>query len=229
MEDKGYILGLDLGQANDYTAAALVRRLRERGAPDRQYTEWNMVGAGGSRFGTIRTPNTQRSTTWHHHVVHLQRWPTGTAYPAIVRDVAAMMDRPEIRGRTDLVIDRTGVGRAVFDMFEEARLQPHGITITGGETPGYGTVPKKDLVGVLQAGLQGGRIKIAPELPEAALLVGELQNFEVRVSLSTGHASYAADWRSGTHDDLVLALACAVWYGENKREIDPSAYEPLKM
>ncbi len=48
------------------------------------------------------------------------------------------------------------------------------------------------------------------------------------MSLATGHAQYAADWRSGTHDDLVLALACALWYGENRRELDPEAFRPFR-
>ncbi len=59
--------------------------------------------------------------------------------------------------------------------------------------------------------LQSGRLKIAPELPNAAILVQELQSFEVRITPS-GHATYAADWRQGTHDDLVLSLACALWF-----------------
>jgi hypothetical protein len=37
----------------------------------------------------------------------------------------------------------------------------------------------------------------------------------MKVSLDTGHDSYGA-WREGTHDDLVLALACALWCGERQ-------------
>jgi hypothetical protein len=53
------------------------------------------------------------------------------------------------------------------------------------------------------------------KLPEAATLTQELQHFQMKIALDTGHDSYGA-WREGTHDDLVLALACALWCGERK-------------
>jgi hypothetical protein len=153
-----------------------------------------------------------------YHVVHLQRWPLGTPYTAAVGDVQAMLQRPELRGRTQLVIDRTGVGRAVYDLFTAVGVKPIGITITGGESAGAAdgggwNVPKKDLAGVLQATLGTGRLRFAADLPDGEVLRQELQNFEVRVN-PAGHASYAADWRTGTHDDVVLALACALWWAE---------------
>ena len=51
---------------------------------------------------------------------------------------------------------------------------------------------------------------------------------EVRISTS-GHAQYAAEWRTGAHDDLVLALACAVWFGEHgPKPLDASACTPAR-
>ena len=40
--------------------------------------------------------------------------------------------------------------------------------------------------------------------------------FKVTLSAS-GHDSYANDWRENPHDDLVLAVALAVWLGESVR------------
>jgi hypothetical protein len=60
--------------------------------------------------------------------------------------------------------------------------------------------------------LQTGRLKIASALPEAEVLVKELLAFQVKIT-STAHDAYGA-WREGVHDDLVLALALATWYGE---------------
>ena len=45
-------------------------------------------------------------------------------------------------------------------------------------------------------------------------MVEELLSFQVKISVS-GHDTYGA-WREGTHDDLVLATALAVWVGEKK-------------
>jgi hypothetical protein len=69
-------------------------------------------------------------------------------------------------------------------------------------------------VGCLQVLLQTGRLKIASALPEAELLVKELLAFQVKIT-SHAHDSYGA-WREGTHDDLVLALAIATWYGSQQ-------------
>ena len=106
------------------------------------------------------------------------------------------------------------------------RLVP--IMITGGQTVtqteeqvgwvkeiGF-HVPKRDLVGVLAVLFQSQRMRIAQDLPAAQLLVQELLNFRVKISLS-GRDSYGAgeEWRDGAHDDLVLAVALAAWYGEN--------------
>ena len=35
----------------------------------------------------------------------------------------------------------------------------------------------------------------------------------MKINVATGHDSYEA-WREGDHDDLVLSLALAVWYGQ---------------
>jgi hypothetical protein len=78
-------------------------------------------------------------------------------------------------------------------------------------------VPKRDLAGGIQVALQTSRLKIAAGLPDTQVLVQELQNFRVKISLA-GHDSYGAgtgeEWRVGAHDDLVLAVAIALWVGE---------------
>ena len=70
------------------------------------------------------------------------------------------------------------------------------------------------MVGVVQSGLQSGQLKVAADLPEAATLQRELQNFQVKIKLETGNDSYGA-WREGTHDDLVLAVALALWIAQH--------------
>jgi hypothetical protein len=110
------------------------------------------------------------------------------------------------------VIDFTGVGRPVFDMFVYSGISPTGVLITGGtaETRDGATcsVPKLTLVSRLQALLHEGRLKILRELTEAETLVRELQDFRVEFT-AAGHLTFNA--RTGKHDDLVLALAIAVW------------------
>ena len=70
-------------------------------------------------------------------------------------------------------------------------------------------VPKRDLVSVVQVGLQNRTLKIAESLQLAETLSRELQNFTVKIT-DAANDIYGA-WREGTHDDLVLAVALAVW------------------
>jgi hypothetical protein len=143
-------------------------------------------------------------------VGHLERVPLGTPYPGIVAHVGRLLGK--LPAGTELVIDITGVGKPVFEMFTYAGISPCGVFITAGmaETRDGAIcgVPKLTLVSRLQALLHEGRLKILRELAEAETLVRELQDFRVEFT-ATGHLTFNA--RSGKHDDLVLALAIAVW------------------
>jgi hypothetical protein len=132
-----------------------------------------------------------------------------------VRHVGDLLERSPLRGATELVIDATGVGRPVVDMIRQAKLEPVAITIHGGDAVTFENgwrVPKRDLVSIVQVLLQTDRLKFAADLPIVGTLVQELLAFRVKIS-EAGHDSYGS-WREGAHDDLVLALACAVWWAE---------------
>ena len=191
-----FFLGLDLGQAQDYTAISVIER---------------------KSFQFERKPD-------EYHVRHLERPKLGTPYPAIVERVKALMNSSQLAGRTLLVVDKTGVGGPVVDMFKKAGLRPIAITITGGSSVNTGDggyhVPKRDLVTNLQVLFQTGRLRVAAELPEARTLVEELLNFKVKINVKTAHDSYEA-WREGVHDDLVLSVALACWYAERRTKLVP--------
>ena len=185
--EPAWVVSLDLGQQKDYTALSVIERT-ERDAQKALFK-----------------------------VKYLKRYPLGTPYTAVVTDVTAMLGHETLAGyRTSLVIDLTGVGLPVWDMFQAAGLSQavYGITITGGievakPAPGRYNVPKRDLVGIVQVLLQSRRLKVAEGLQEAATLVRELQNFQVKITESA-HDTYGA-WREGTHDDLVLSVAMGCW------------------
>ncbi len=183
-----YTVGVDLGQSQDYTAICIVRRLDEAGAK----------------------PVFQ--------VGHLSRLPLGTTYPAIVNHVIEVLSHPKFRGKAELVIDYTGVGRPVFDLFRVQGMAPTGLAITGGNAVTRDgliwSVPKGHLISRVQALLHEKRLKIHSELPDAAALVAELQDFRVNFT-DSGYAQFNA--RSGKHDDLVLALAIALWHSHGER------------
>ena len=75
-------------------------------------------------------------------------------------------------------------------------------------------VPKRDVISTAQVLLQTDRLKIARDLPNAQILLRELQGFRMNVDLKKTSDSLA--WREGANDDLVLALAVGLWMGERR-------------
>jgi hypothetical protein len=153
------------------------------------------------------------------NIVHLERLTLGMSYPDQVQRIKELQERiPDSR----IVVDSTGVGRAVIDLMRKEGLRPVAITITGGnEANKEGlrwNVPKRDLVYALRVGIESGKIKIAKSLIHAELLEKELQNFKMKQHLQTGHDTYEA-WREGDHDDLVLSASMAAYAADiGKRE-----------
>lgn len=162
---------------------------------------------------------TEEFHRFNYAVRHLERFQLGTSYVKIADRMGELFARPPLMGQT-LAVDRTGVGRAEYDLLESRGLDADllGITITAGVLPsrqadGSYHVPKADLVGALLVAFQSGRLRIARGLPLADVLTRELQNFRRKITLA-GNEKFEA-WREGQHDDCVLALAIAIWASEN--------------
>jgi hypothetical protein len=156
-----------------------------------------------------------------YSVRHLQRYPLGTPYTAIVPAVARLASAPLLNGRVTLVVDQTGVGRPLVELLSREPGIPAlvPVTITGGHAvtitaDGSRHVPKKELVACLQLLFQDRRLKIARGLPEAEVLTQELLNFRVKITAAANETFGA--WRDGQHDDLVLAVALACWLAERE-------------
>jgi hypothetical protein len=221
MNDSTYWVGVDIGQANDPTCIAVCE---------------------------ARTPPTLARPPWRRNapepppdppvyiVKYLERIRLNTSYPAVVQRIAEVLHDPQLDGRAHLVLDGTGVGRALVDMTREAGLNPLAISIHGGDnvtSDGFYTrVPKRDLAGIVRKLLDTERLKIIESLPEAPTLRRELQNFKVTINPQTAHDGYSA-WREGQHDDLVLAVALAVWDAERQqhnviRPLEPEIADVLR-
>ena len=213
-----YILGVDLAQSSDYTALCVLEQTSQDTGKKR-YVRPTSFGHGVKEHRSSEFPVYEYS----YAARHLERLPIGTAYPAQVARIKALHDRLKTDTGTAplLVADATGVGRPVLDMLRSAELSPAAVTITGGDAVSHDgleyRVPKRDLVSIVQVLLQSERLKIAKALPEAQTLTNELLAFKVSISLK-GHDSYGNDvgpWRENPHDDMVLAVALACWYGEH--------------
>src|SRR5262249_44354101 len=147
---------------------------------------------------------------------YAHRWPLGTSYPQIVRDVARLVDRQHtqtgerlLRGST-LAVDQTGVGAPCIDLFREARLPVRlvPVLITPGQVVsvarGAVRVAKVHLVSVLLALLQSERLAIGP-VPQADVLKKELALFSSKITRAGNEVFESL--RERDHDDLTLSTA----------------------
>lgn len=207
-----WVMAVDVGQSKDYTALVILQSLRIREKDDSD-------------------PFAKATETRRHDLIHAERF-NQMPYPEQIervleryQELRRISEREHDSAPTHLVVDATGVGKPILDSFREAGARPEGIIITGGDatTKGDGVtrVPKRELATTLQVAIQGGRLKIAAELPLAETLRKEFLGFKVKISLS-GHARFGNDvgeWRRGDakHDDLVLATAMGVWHLEKRR------------
>jgi hypothetical protein len=182
-----FYVGLDLGQRQDFSALAVVEREEQRFA-------W----MAGPREVSVR---------------HLERMELGTPYPRVVKRVCDVMLHPKMAQPNGiracrLVVDATGVGAPVVDLLRSAGLGVSltTVTITGGERAhGQGErwhVPRGDLLAGLEVLLEAGELKICKRLREAERLVRELESMQLGSRSKSG---------GGEHDDLVFAVALAVW------------------
>jgi hypothetical protein len=183
-----YFLGCDLGQLRDYTGITIL----EPHAGDDDH----LPG---------------------YHVRHIHRFELGTGYLDIVDAVYELLTRPPLARQCQLVLDLTGVGRPIGELFVEAGLKPIGVTITGGvswhrERADDWHVAKSLLVSLVQKFLSSERLIIAKSAPHAGLLKKELKDFRVKIS-KAANETYEA--REGAHDDILLSLACGLFVAEN--------------
>jgi hypothetical protein len=176
-----FYLGLDLGQARDYSAIAVAERRTE------------LTG-------------TQDPVTYLHHtrtrtiVTHLQRIPLRTPYSEVVERVRSVVHRYPQR-RLQILMDATGIGAVVREMMRDANLgvTTFGVTITGGSrvTLSYGGyyVPRHDLLANLRVLMEKRMLEIHVRGPNAEALKTEFLRWG----------------RRSAHDDLVFATALACW------------------
>ena len=217
-----FIIGLSIGTSQTTTALCVLER-REK-ATGKTELDGNKTVARSFYADTIREyyrPVTQT----HYAVRHLERLGAGTPYPEQVSHTHELVTRLEKRNaHVSLIIDQTGVGRPVTDLFKATKLKPSAATVTGGDTPSREgnehRIPKRDLVSTAQVLLQAKRLTIASSLALAPALTSELLAFKANITLSRENSAAPPEpWRERTHDDLVLAVALACWYGETHKPL----------
>jgi hypothetical protein len=221
-----YSVGVDLGQANDPTAIAVLKKTI---APP-ETAMFSPVGASPS--------NRTVEGSVVYDLVYLKRPKLGTPYDQIAARVADLICELEPTGafgeigQVSLCVDGTGVGRGVVDMLRtefprrphKPRLDFRAVSVTGSNTSlkkpksrnGYWSVPKKDLVFPAVAAFQQGKIRIAKGIRDRDALVNELKNYRRATNIATGNMSFEP-WRESDHDDLLFAVCLSLWGWQQRR------------
>jgi hypothetical protein len=227
---RRYSVGVDLGQANDFTAIAVL----EKTIVPPETAMFSPVGEHpGNRLveGDIR-----------YDLVYLKRPKLNTPYDTIAKKVADLVCELEPEGafgelgQVTLCVDGTGVGRPIVDMLDTEfkrrgatskgtpRVDFRRVSITGSQTTlkrpsrsdGYWSVPKRDLVFPAVAAFQQGKIRIARGISDRDALVNELRNYKRATNIATGAMSFEP-WRESQHDDLLFATCLALWGWHTRR------------
>jgi hypothetical protein len=227
---RRYSVGVDLGQANDPTAIAVMERV--------------VVPPQTALFAPVGASPSNRLVEGDivYDLVYLKRPKLGTPYDVIAKRVADLICELEPEGsfgelgQVTLSVDGTGVGRGVVDMLDTEfkrraaklsavpRVDFRRVSITGSQTQlkrpertnGYWSVPKKDLVFPAVAAFQQGKIRIAKNIRDRDALVNELKNYRRVTNIATGNMAFEP-WRESDHDDLLFAVCLALWGWQVKK------------
>jgi hypothetical protein len=226
---RRYSVGVDLGQANDPTAIAVMER--------------TIVPPQTALFAPVGKSPSNRLVEGDvvFDLVYLKRPKLGTAYDVIAKRVADLICELEPEGsfgelgQVTLSVDGTGVGRGVVDMLDTEfkrrgatsksvpRVDFRRVSVTGSNTSlkrpertnVYWSVPKKDLVFPAVAAFQQGKIRIG-KVKDKEALVNELKNYKRTTNIATGNMAFEP-WRESDHDDLLFALCLALWGWQTRK------------
>jgi hypothetical protein len=221
---KRYSIGVDLGQAADYTAIAVLKK--------------SVVPPRTAMLSPIGESPSNRLVEGDlvYDLVYLKRPKLGTPYDVIARRVADLITKLEPKGAFDeigqvtLSVDGTGVGRGVVDLLRTEfvkrtrrneyvpKVDFRPVTVTGSQTTlkrpertnGYWSVPKRDLVFPAVAAFQQDKLTIAKNVTDRRALVNELKNYRRVTNIATGNMAFEP-WRESDHDDLLFAVALSLW------------------
>lgn len=189
---RGFLISLDPAQLVDYAALSVLEVRREDG---------------------------ERRNTYHiRSLSRRQHEP----YPVILDWTRQTFEKPEFKENTSfppiLLIDRGGPGIPLQEDLHIAGIKARGITLTGGRSWSHDearqnvTVGKSMMVDLFLGLWDSGRVQVSTRASFFGLFKGELKDFRGGVNKLRQDTKY--EGMIGKHDDLIMSVAQAVWYGE---------------
>lgn len=132
-------------------------------------------------------------------LIHLKRFPLETAYASVIGYLKGICDT--FKTVNNILMDQTGVGEYVVEDTVNAGLPAEGIVLT--------TQTKEQVMTYLKTVMERGMLK----LPYDRQLLHEM-NIEKYELSKSGHITFTHP--SGTHDDMLWALALAVYASKSR-------------
>ncbi len=208
---QAFFVGVDIGQRHDFTAIAILELLTV-------FTN------------EVDRVTYERKTKSHFRLRHIDRIPLNTEFESIVDYLVRLVSRQDLTDRANVIIDATGVGAPIYEMFYKRRAAREAlrVVITGADEAHkehgrpHWTVPRRDLLYGVENLLRNRQLDIATDSPHSKTLARELSLIERNFSQSGREILESS--RSTAHDDLVFALALAVWRA--RRHTAPAAVPP---
>ena len=166
-----------------------------------------------TEFGRREKQTKKRDSENHFNVTHIERFPAGRPIPTIVARVSELVSDERLAKNCHLLLDITSTGAAPLRVFEGCGLYPTAIEIMNAGSEEYSDevrrVPLREVIGAAPVVQQTNRLKAARALNRAAPLGGDLLCFDPK-PVARGFGL-----RGGRNRGSVLALAVALWWGDD--------------
>ncbi|MFN0165477.1 MAG: hypothetical protein ACKV22_03515 [Bryobacteraceae bacterium] len=122
---------------------------------------------------------------WDLRVRRLHRFPLGTSYRDLIGLIEHEMSHRALPRDTPLVIDASGVGEVMVDLFKGSAFPVVPVTITGGDgaslSNGRWHVPRRLLAETLAVLIEHEKLGVVADLPYARTLLEELASFDAEI------------------------------------------------
>ena len=186
---KGYIVSLDPAKLHDYSALSVLKVTREAGEA---YNNYHLIALERQRRQSYEV-----TAAW------------------FVKAFKNPMLRQGVTFQPIPLIDIGGVGEPCSDIIMRIGVQVRGVRYTGGDgfkVEGRNVNVSKALMVSSFLGIsEGGRFTMPSRASFEGLFKGELRDFRGEIS-KLGRMRFEAE--DGSHDDLVMSVCQAVWFGE---------------